>query len=434
MAINHIKKTDRRNSFRLLWEAVKTTRRSMWSSLQVLVALTLLLATIFFVAEYNTHGQTVSYWDSLVWAFTRYIGDPGEFSSLAPTTVVGRWMATLIGIVGILIFAVPAGLIGGAFTSAIEDDQRKEHLRKMADRLIKAFRRRQDPKTMYKCVPRYIALETLKALKNMTEQDIIEAVELTPQFRLRNLATAERKGSHSIDRLVIELFTLNTNYGTFIDRKSDITIVCPTALNEAAIGNFSYYLALIGGFNYVSKEVEANIDDPTSFYILPENSTDELLATYLNDLQRLSSGANKWTIFLISSESEKDTELHFLTSANANTGRDSTVINHEAFERIWHGVTTDLVEKTGIKSDLNELRPAGPKNASVRIGGGVNTNAFTIRISSEFLVWDSRYMVVAKSLAEIITFRLAQSGAEAMTPADILKQSGTGYQQYPGIN
>lgn len=429
MGRNRMKKKLHSNSFSLLWEAVLASRRSMWSSLQVLIALTFVLATIFFIAEYNTQKPEYDYVESLVWAFTRYINDPGEFSSITPTTLTGRWMATLIGIVGILIFAVPAGLIGSAFTSAIENEQHKNHLREIGDRLVKAFRRKQEPKTMYKCVPRYISIGTLQALKNMTENDIVEAVEFNPRFRLRNLATATAKDVKAIDHLVVEMFPLNTIYGTCIDRSSDITIVCPTAISEASIGNFSYYLALIGGFNYISKEVELNVDEPTSYYIMPEEDTNEQVVAYRSDLLRLSSGKNRWTIFLISSESRKDTALHFVTAANANTGRNSTIIDHDAFERLWDGITTEVVEETGVRSDLNELRPAGPKNAAVRIGGGVDTNAFTIRISSELLVWDSRYMALAKSLAEILALRISDTSGEKITDVAILKQSGLDYQK-----
>lgn len=429
MGGNRMRKIPYSKSFSLLWEAVLASRRSMWSSLQVLIVLTFLLATIFFIAEYGTQNRGYNYLESLVWAFTRYIDDPGEFSSITPTTLTGRWMATLIGIVGILIFAVPAGLIGSAFTSAIENDLRKNHLREIGDRLVKAFRRKQEPKTMYKCVPRYISIGTLQALKNITENDIVEAVEFNPQFRLRNLATAAAKDVKAVDHLVVEMFPLNTIYGTCIDRSSDITIVCPTAISEASIGNFSYYLALIGGFNYVSKEVELNVDEPTSYYVMPDEDTNEQVAAYRSDLLRLSSGKNRWTIFLISSESRNDTELHFVTTANANTGRNSTIIDHDAFERLWNGITTEVVEETGVRSDLNELRPAGPKNAAVRIGGGVDTNAFTIRISSELLVWDSRYMALAKSLAEILALRISDSSGEKMTDVAILKQSGLSYQK-----
>ncbi|MCH5346663.1 MAG: two pore domain potassium channel family protein [Muribaculaceae bacterium] len=415
------------NSFKLLWEAIKDSRQSMWVSVQVLIVLTLVLATIFFIAEYDAHEEQYSYWDSLTWAFTRYIDDPGEFSDIAPVTVTGRWMATLIGIISILLFAVPAGIIGGAFNNAIDDEIRKQHLVDVGERLKKAFRRKQDSKTMYKVVPRYISLGTLQALKNMTQNDVVDAVEYNPPFRLRNLATAEVNGTHALDQLVVEMFPYNTPYGCCIDRRSDITIVCPTGVSEAGAGNFAFYLALIGGFNYISKEVEPDVDDPTSYYIINDENKNEHLKQYLADLKRLSSGEDRWTVFIISSESKKENELHFLTKANAKTGRESTVTDAEAFNRLWNMVTTDLKEETGITADLNELRPVGPKNVAVRIGAGETTNAFTIRVSSEFLVWDTRNILAAKSLAQSLALTLGQSYAEKMTDPRLLKESGFGY-------
>lgn len=415
------------NSFKLLWEAIKDSRQSMWVSVQVLIVLTLVLATIFFIAEYDAHEEQYSYWDSLTWAFTRYIDDPGEFSDIAPVTVTGRWMATLIGIISILLFAVPAGIIGGAFNNAIDDEIRKQHLADVGERLKKAFRRKQDSKTMYKVVPRYISLGTLQALKNMTQNDVVDAVEYNPPFRLRNLATAELNGSHALDQLVVEMFPFNTPYGCCIDRHSDITIVCPTGVSEAGVGNFAFYLALIGGFNYISKEVEPDVDDPTSYYIISDETKNEQLKQYLDDLRRLSSGEDRWTIFIISSESKKENELHFLTKANAKTRRESTVIDAESFDRLWNMVANDLKEETGITADLNELRPVGLKNVAVRIGAGDTTNAFTIRVSSEFLVWDTRNILAAKSLAQSIALTLGQSYAEKMTDPRLLKEGGYGY-------
>ena len=100
---------------------------------------------------------------------------------------------------------------------------------------------------MFKVIPRYISLGTLQATKEMTEKDILDAVKHNPPYRLRNLATAQFQGSHFQDQLVVETFPLNIDYGCCINRKSDITIVCPTAVSEAGVGNFAYYLALIGG-------------------------------------------------------------------------------------------------------------------------------------------------------------------------------------------
>lgn len=309
------------------------------------------------------------------------------------------------------------------------DEHRREYLTTVEERLYKAFRRKQEPKTMFKCVPRYISPVTIQATQNIAKQDVIDAVTHSQRFRLRNLATAASRGSNAPDQLVVEMFPQNTTYGCCIDRGSDITIVCPTALSEAGIGNFAYYLALIGGFNYISKEAEEDIDEPTSSYIIPDKRKSGSFKNYLSDLKRLSAGKNKWTIFLISSETKKEADIHFLTTANIHTNRSTTILDQDCFEHLYNMVTRELEDTLGIKTDLNRYRPAGPKNVSVIIGGGTETNTFTIRIFSELMVWDTRYMAVAKTLAEAITHTLSASNGKQMTDTAILKESGLGYQQ-----
>lgn len=417
------------NSFKLLWQAIKSSRRPMWASIQVLIVLTVILATIFYFAERSAQPDEYNFWKSLLWAFTRYIGDPGKFAGPGPVTFTGRLVASLIGIVGILIFAVPAGLIGSGFRSAIEKELRKKHLENVGNRLNMAFSRIQDPKTMYRCVPRYISLGTLQAKKNMTERDVIDAVEYNPPFRLRNLATAETQGTHANDQLVIEMFPYNRPpYGAMIDRGSNVTIACPSSVAEAGIGNFAYYLALIGGFNFISKEIEADVDDPVSFYLINDDNSPAERAEYLNDLRKLSDGKDKWTIFIISSERQCESTFHFVTKANSKTGRESTVLEQNKFDELFTTIDNSLNDQFNILSETDtDYRPAGPSNSAVKIGGGENTNAFTIRIASSFIVWDVRYIPVCKAVAEAINSVIGDTDNAA--PVSLLKEKGSGYQQ-----
>lgn len=421
------KKHSHSNSFKLLWDAVKDSRQSMWISTEVLIVITLLLTLLFYIAESKAQPDQYDFVNSLLWIFTRYIQDPAEVITIAPITFTGKLVGSIIGVLAILLFAVPAGIIGGAFNNTIEQDLRKQHLADIGVRLNKAFRRKQDPASMLKIVPRHLSLGTLQAKKCMTQDDIVDAVEYNNTFRLRNLATAQTQGSHTIDQLVVEMFAKNTTYGCCIDRHSNITIVCPSAVSEAGIGNFTYYLALIGGFNYISKEIDADVDDPISYYIIPSDANDANIKAYLDDLTRLTAGTDHYTIFIISSDVKKATDLHFLTSANANVGRPSTLLNDDAFQHLYNTLSADLDNTYGIKSDLNQLRPVGPKNISVRIGGGTNTNAFTLRVASELIVWDTRYIAIARDIATTIAATLSTS--PHTTPNPDLKQSGFGYQQ-----
>lgn len=416
----------RTNSFKLLGQAFKSAREPMWASVQVLIVLTVILATVFFVAEYAVQPEEYNYGRSLLWAFTRYIGDPGKFSGPGPITFTGRLVACLIGIVGILIFAVPAGLVGGGFRTAIEKELRKKHLAKVGEKLNKAFSRKQDPKTMYRYVPRHIYLTTLQAQKNMTEKDVIDAVEYNPPFRLRDLASAATHGTHAAGQLVVEMFPHNTSYGAMIYRGSNITIACPSSVSDAGIGNMGYYLALIGGFNFISKEIEADVHEPVSYYLIDDENNPKDRKEYFEDLKKLAGGKENWTIFLISSERLSEYALHFITRANKKTERETTVLETAKFNQLFSDISESLNKDFEIKSELDtEYKAAGVNNSAVRIGGGVSTNAFTIRVSSELAVWDPRYMAVCKDLAEAINAVIGDS--DKMTSDAILKEKGTGY-------
>ena len=53
-------------------------------------------------------------------------------------------IAAFIGILGIAIFAVPAGLIGSGFIEAIEEDLAKQKVESDIERLNRAFRWQKD--------------------------------------------------------------------------------------------------------------------------------------------------------------------------------------------------------------------------------------------------------------------------------------------------
>jgi voltage-gated potassium channel len=396
----------------------------------VLIAITVVLAVVFYIAESVAQPQEYSFWRSLVWAFARYIDDPAALGGTGPVTMIGRIVMTILGIVTILIFAVPAGIIGASFTNAIEQEMKNEYLRGIGERLSKAFVRAQDSRTMLRHVRRYISIGTLQAKKEMTEQDVIEAVRYNPNFRLRNLATAVTNGVNACDRLAVEMFPYNNNEigGCYINRDSNVTIVCPTAVSEAGIGNFTYYLALIGGFNYVSKEINNDVDDPESFYLNRRDTPSESYNKYCDILRNLANGPDKWVIFLISSERKSDNTFHFVTKSNpTKTGRESTIMDADKFAK-FYSIVSKLPDMDDLKSECDEeLRPAGPLNIAVKIGGGESVNALTIRVASEFVVWDPRYIAAAQAIANAINATLATT-VHAPSPAR-LKECGHGYAE-----
>jgi hypothetical protein len=129
---------------------------------------------------------------------------------------------------------------------------------------------------------------------------------------------------------------------------------------------------------------------------------------------------------MISSERQSDYTFHFVTKSNASkTGRESTIIDSDKFAKFYSGISA-LPNMTDLKAECDEgLRPAGPLNIAVKIGGGQSTNAFTIRVSSEFVVWDPRYIAVAQAMADAINETLATKVNKPNLK--ILKEQGHGY-------
>ena len=228
-------------AFDILSRAIRAKKNEMIVSLQFLAIVTLLLSFVLFFVEHEAQPTVYDNgWRSVVWAFAQYIGDPGNFADTPPITTIGRLIACIIGILGIAIFAVPAGLIGSAFTEVMEKDEKHEKIINNITRIAKAFRYVQCRYTKYLVVPKYIAVTDIQAKQRISIDDICAAVDQSKNFRLRNLATTRPVEEHPEDKLVVENFYINRDYGCCIDRHSKITIVSTSSFAEAATGHFAY--------------------------------------------------------------------------------------------------------------------------------------------------------------------------------------------------
>lgn len=417
-------------SFRLFWSAVKSTRHEMWVSLQVLVATTLVLALLLYLVEHAAQPEVFrNYWDALLWSFMGYLDDPGEFAAYAPITFWGRVLKVCCALVNIAIFAVPAGLVAGGFSDAIAEDKREKELDEYRTRLTKAFRRRQDKATKFRTVPRYVSPVDVQAMQAIDMKDIVDVVRNSPDFRIRNLASAIPQGDSPADRLVIETIPTEgrTSYGCCIDRRNRITIVAPTAVNEVGVENFAYYLALYGGFNYVSKEFEADTDNPESFYLIADEESSNSMRDYLTDLRRLSAGKDHWTIFIIAADSVNPEYFHFVTAVQQKLAiQRSTVLDTAQFDHLYQTVAAKLKADFDIDSELDtRYLPVGKKNAGVKISAGKDCNAFTLRVDWKFMALDRRTIAVASTLASEISNIL--SPGQPMPNEASLKETGIGY-------
>ena len=439
------------DSFRLFQKAYNTTRHEIAVSLVALFFVTIIFTLLMWIAEQSANSD-YSLVDALVWTVVKYVDDPADVV-FAPQTIFGQVIGTLVGILGIAIFAVPAGLIGSGLMSAIEEDKEEEKIEKNSALLHKQFRRisqvsswyldKNDMKVPYKCVPRYHSMDHIRVKMGLTEDEIIAAVNKCPDMRLMNLASTQREDVNPQDRVVVVNFPLNNEYGCYIDRGSDVTIVAPIAISEIGTGSFAFSLAAMGGFNYVSKELAPNPDDPFGFYTMQKSKL-KLIGDYdakedvesqalhfmydLNTLKQNSKsrGSRHWFIFIMGTKRSEECQMHLWRVASdlkaklpriTINGQEygSTILTED--EQCLQGIVESIKKTIGKRSvkvngteqctvvdidNNNLLKSVGRSNIMCRMGGGVDCNALTIRIGYEILIYNSSHLLFAKDLADTL--------------------------------
>lgn len=410
-------------SFRLLTSAFGNKGKEMLISLQFLVIITIILSLVLFYAE--NEAQPNVYSDGLtpvLWAFMQYIGDPGGFGNYPPVTFVGRVIACIIGVLGIAIFAVPAGLIGSGFTDEIEKEEEKERNEINAKRILSGFWYIKNTDSGLFVVPRYQRMSWLQTRLGLSQDQIIEAVAHSPILRLKDLGVAQPNSEPVVSELIVETFPVNRPYGCFIDRGSNVTIVATTSATEPSNGSFCFYLALMGGFNFVSKEYDKNPVRVTSFYNLEVSKNekgeniylDDNIALFLDDLKKLSNRPNSVVIPIIAADARitnddpKDEQLHFHFGQGKNAdgqpnynceGRTLTEESVPIFDKMYKELGEALGSKYGYKTEVQKYGSLiKNKNLLYHLNNG--STGFCIRMACKIVTWNANYVGTAKIMAE----------------------------------
>lgn len=423
-------------SFRLLQTAVSSKAKELWISFQFLAIVTLMLSFVLFFYEHNAQPEVYDNgFKSVVWAFAQYIGDPGGFADTPPITLVGRTIASIIGILGIALFAVPAGLVGAGFSEAMEDEKKSTFIKKNVGKLQLAFERKLDRPTGFQIVPQHLSIYDLQARMGMKVDDIFDAVENSENYRLINLAVTQTIDERPQDKLAVEHFVVNRPYGCCIDRGSRITIVSTTSFVDPTIGNFSYYLALIGGFNYVSREL-GEVRPYRSFYKFDDANELPGLAEFMDDINRLTARDGAWVISTLAASGANEpsypTHIHF-TAGGKNGVEDivangPTVIDKELFKALVDDTTAVFADEFDLETDFQRYYGEsinGDKLYTYKLDRAATLNSFSLRVAWKVCLWDSRRIAVAKRLAELMLKHI-EGGTELEIAPD-LKFKKCGY-------
>ena len=423
-------------SFSLLASVMREKKRELLVAVQFLTIITLILSLILFFAEHQAQPEVYKNgFISVIWAFAQYIGDPGQFADTPPITGLGRVIACIVGVLGIAIVAVPAGILGAGFTEALEKEAKKN----ANQTLHAAFQRKLDRPTGLQTVPPFITMPQLQAITGLNTNEIINAVKSAtpPFFRLFNTASTIPVAEKPADMLAVEHYVTNRSYGLCIDRGSRVTIISPSSYIDAGVGNFAFYLALIGGFNYISREMGDRIQ--ASSYYSPSDevqNTDPAFGDYVADLRGLMGRPDAWsfTILVASGALEPTlpTHLHFATGGKKGEGLEvesvNTLVKDKAtYVKLFNRISADVHRHFGLETDHQRYYDTSGKKLFLRRFSLDYADNVILRIEWNKLLWHPDRIglcrILAGDIKDVLEGRLLDENP-------ILKVKNKGFDDY----
>ena len=292
-------------SFRLLGDAFGSKKSELWVSLQFLCIVTLILSFLLFFVEHQAQPEVYDNgWRSVVWAFMQYIGDPGGFADTPPVTFWGRLIAVAVGVLGIAIFAVPAGLIGSGFIEAVEDDKKEAELKRRCDMIRQRFEANHpkkktllsDSEHRRSAPARYLSMEAISSVCMLTDNEVLEAVRWSDDMRMRPMKSDESLKVN--DMKVVERYLVNTAYGYCRwDDAEPLVLLNPIGATEHGLSHITATLAENCPWNVISRErrfygaaEEKGQGDSPYYAAMAVADGNKPFEAYVDDLRRIHRG------------------------------------------------------------------------------------------------------------------------------------------------
>ena len=402
-------------AFNILSRAIKAKRQEMVVSLQFLTIVTLILSFILFFVEHNAQPEVYDNgWKSVVWAFAQYIGDPGGFADTPPITLTGRLIACVIGVLGIAIFAVPAGLIGSAFTEVMDKDSKTEELKKNSHRINEFMLVKSIKRAGIFFPAKNISIGDLQLELGLADAEIIKAVSNSKNLRLKNLANAISSGPKT-DMIVVNQFHVNTPYGSHVDRDSSVTIVNPLGRGDNGLSFFDWHIAQIGGFNYVANELfsrtHSDVNSRCNFYTVDEPNNPSF-KTFIDDITH-GKGKNDWIIVIAGEQIVKNSAYDFHFELGGDRGETSFDFdecipwNRSLTKQLYEDFSKTLEETIQLKTDLHSVQPkVGAKNLARYLTTQTEANVLLLTISYDLMVFKKNVYEAIINVANVLNRNL----------------------------
>ena len=254
----------------MIINAIKNKQRELLISLAIVIGLLIVASMFMYLLEHSAQPEAFpSMLSSLWWGIDKYL-TPLGISSANPITPLGKVLGIFIAVLGVGLFALPAGIIASGFIEEIDLIKEKKRMMAIEEKLKYAF-------TIEYFVPvknvkknlglshlprKWLSANDIQYKMGISMEEIVRVSDYSSNFRLRNV---KLDGDDSIG---LELIQSNRSYGQCVSKGSPITIINMYPAIQPYFGHFTKGISEIVGANYISNEVYSSLS------LLPENAID----------------------------------------------------------------------------------------------------------------------------------------------------------------
>lgn len=405
------------SSFAIIVNAIKSKKSELLISMQVVLMLTFILSVLMFQVENVAQPKNFgTVWDSFLWSLSKFIGGIAGYGDFSPVTQVGMVLGTFVGVLGIAIFAIPAGIIASGFVDEIGEARKSLELDNRIRLLVSSF---IIVKPNYILgIPieaRYKSMPMLQSKLAFTEGEIFESVR-----RSKNLRIKFEKSDSSLktfDMVVLEHFNINTLYGEMLPRNSNIHIINPIGRGERAISHFTRTLAAYGGFNSVTNEMfssaEIHEEYKCAFDINQAFNDKQVIVplAFKNFCKDIKNTVKKsdWVIIVRSAASRKANQLHCLYGGEKgdvcwDDVKDPTVSDRTNFEKFEASLRDNFCNASRSMGTHEDFKCTSPNLLHQYIRKETSANVITLFISiNELSTEKNPYFKLIKAVGDAIS-------------------------------
>ena len=277
-AVKIIRLFDVLPGFLFLKKAVLSKKEEiLYSVLLVAFASFILSCLIYFLESNNPQSPFKSVLDTLIWSFSKYTNDYGSIANFAPYSPLAKFFATINGLLGVAVFAVPGALLSSAFIEQISEKKRREEIVEKEEKItnkckeslweIVQLSEKNIPSTKEKLnekltvYDRFWTFEALQSEFLFNENEILEVLRNSKNlsYRVLNSNSSDVITRHKIVELncFSDYFEKNkkkTSYGLYYyGSESDILFISTRDTYMPCKNHFASTLAKISDINFISQ-------------------------------------------------------------------------------------------------------------------------------------------------------------------------------------